>query len=351
MNKVIREFLDSHPKLDYIQRVIRYYRNSEFREDVLAWHDNPGIIKIDSYGNKNSDIIIYYIEIDNPKSGFFAVYKNLLEHLVFADRYNMIPLVKFPSGWLYSDDIREDSNPFEEYFIQYSNLSIDDVFVSQNVVKACYYHKNLVNDGENNGTYYVDTDEKLKILGNINSKYIKLIPRIEEEINEQVKSIINEKKVLGVHIRGTDYKKMFNGHPTYITPDEYALEVNKAFDSGLYEAIFLATDDSSVIEKFSELYGEKLLFYKDVSRSDGEVSVSMINQNSKNSKHMLGVEVIRDMVTLSHCNGIIGNLSMVCTCAQIAKYGRNEVYDTKVILSKGLNQNNNQLTSFEKSLS
>ena len=118
MNAIIRKFLNQHPKMDYFQKVLRYASNSEFRNSVLRLYNSPDFLELSSYGDENKGKIIYAIEYSNSKSGFYAVYKNILEYLFFCDYHGLIPVIKYPSGWLYS----EAENPFETYFEQPSGI-------------------------------------------------------------------------------------------------------------------------------------------------------------------------------------------------------------------------------------
>lgn len=66
------------------------------------------------------------------------------------------------------------------------------------------------------GTYYNDTEKEIKEFGRLRRKYLHYKPDVQMRLTSEIKSLFEQKTVLGVHIRGTDYKRAFNGHPTYI---------------------------------------------------------------------------------------------------------------------------------------
>lgn len=344
MNTKIRGFLDKHPQIDYFQKMLRYANNSEFRKSVLKLYNSPDFLELSSYGEENKGKIIYAIEYDNPKSGFYAVYKNILEYLFFCDYHGLVPVIKYPSHWLDSDM----ENPFETYFEQPSGIQWG-VFQSRSVVHAKYYHRYLIHQILGTGTYYNDTEREIKEFGRLKSKYLRYLPSIQARLDKEVSELFKQKKVLGVHIRGTDYKREFNGHPIYVGIQDYLMKIDKVLGEH-YDAIFLATDDQNAVNVVREKFKRVELLSFDSFRSDGNVSVAMLKSNRENHKELLGYEVIRDAVALSLCDGFIGNLSMVSLAAQIEAEARDHKFIDKIILTNGINNNSRKLSDFERKL-
>ena len=346
MNAVIRNFFNQHPKMDYFQKVLRYASNSEFRNSVLKLYNSPDFLELSSYGDENKGKIIYAIEYSNSKSGFYAVYKNILEYLFFCDYHGLIPVIKYPSDWLYS----EAENPFETYFEQPSGIGWGGVFRSRSVVFAKYYHRYLIHDILGTGTYYSDTEKEIKEFGRLKRKYLHYKPDVQMRLTSDIKSLFEQKTVLGVHIRGTDYKRAFNGHPTYIGIQDYIKEIDKIINGKHYDSIFLATDYQNAVDvvryKFKTI---KFLNFNSF-RSDGNVSVAMLDSNRENHNELLGYEVIRDVVALSLCDGFVGNLSMVSLAAQIEAEADNHEFVDKIVLTNGINNNDRKLSDFERKL-
>lgn len=93
------------------------------------------------------------------------------------------------------------------------------------------------------------------------------------------------------------------------------------------------------MKSFENKYGEKLCYYKDVERGSTNKSVAFCKNNREQHKYLLGLEVIRDMYTLSKCDSLIAGVSQVPICAQINKISRGEKYEVVKIIDKGINRN------------
>lgn len=290
------------------------------------------------YGILNRDKKIFYIELGDNVCGFFAVYRLLLELLYLADVCGMTPVVKYKKEFLYSEN---DGNPFEYYFRQPSGIGIVQAKNSYNVIKAKRLHNNMV-ELVFNGSCGVYDAKPLYIMqmAEMQRKYIRLQPRIKEYIDDGINRLIGGANVLGVHMRGTDFKKNYNIHPRYIEEEQYIEEIKKQLACNKWDKIFLATDDENVLKKCRNVFGNKVVFYKDVFRSKTEKSVAFSNSGRKDHKYMLGAEVLRDAYTLAACNGLIAGVSQVSICARIIRIAEFGDYEHIRILNQGYNKNN-----------
>ena len=113
-----------------------------------------------------------------------------------------------------------------------------------------------------------------------------------------------------------------------------------------FQRIFLATDDVDTVNLFKKEFGEKLLTYADVTRSDGEVSVAFSEAGRMNHHYLLGQEVLRDMYTLAKCDGLIAGKSQVSICAYIQKRTTGD-YCYREILDAGYNTDSSRKFSDE----
>lgn len=290
------------------------------------------------YGVLNRDKTIFYIELGDEVCGFFAVYRLLLELFYLADICGMTPVVKYKKEFLYSEN---GGNAFEYYFRQPCGISIIQARNSYNVIKAKRLHNNMV-ELVFNGSCGVYDAKQLYIMqmAEVQRKYIKLQPRIKEYIDDGIKSLIGDANVLGVHMRGTDFKKNYNIHPRYIEEEQYIEEIKKQLACSKWDKVFLATDDDNILKKCRNTFGDKVVFYKDVFRSRAQKSVAFSNDGRKNHKYMLGAEVLRDAYTLAACNGLIAGISQVSICARIIRVAEFGDYEYTRILNQGYNKNN-----------
>ena len=200
------------------------------------------------------------------------------------------------------------------------------------------------------GTYYNDTEKEIKKFGRLKRKYLHYKPDVQMRLTSDIKSLFEQKTVLGVHIRGTDDKRAFNGHPTYIGIQDYIKEIDKIINGKHYDSIFLATDDQNAVDVVRDKFKTIKFLNFNSFRSDGNVSVVMLDSNRENHKELLGYKVIRDVVALSLCDGFVGNLSMVSLAAQIEAEADNHEFVDKIVLTNGINNNDRKLSDFERKL-
>ncbi|MCM1261851.1 MAG: hypothetical protein NC313_03945 [Butyrivibrio sp.] len=300
-------------------------------------------LKYKHYGVLNRDKILYYIEENNKDLGFFAMYRYWLEYLYFADICGYLPVVSAGKDFAYKEEgaVNETTNPFEYYFLQPSAISVQETRHSKQVILSDIVHRKMVElifTGKAGNYKY--NKRYLSMMSYIVKKYVHFNKYTEEYINESIKKLnFGQEKMLGIHIRGTDFRAKYNNHPVYVSEEDCFEEVEKMLKKNSYSKIFVATDDKRILSAFIKKYGGYICFYGDVERSSNNKSVAFSDNSRDNHKYLLGLEVIRDMYTLSMCNGLIAGISQVAICAQINKLARNEHYEDIKIIDKGLYKN------------
>lgn len=294
-------------------------------------------------GTLNQDKIIYYIEEDNENFGFFAMYRAWLEYLYFADVCGYIPVVCAGENFLYKEKalIHGTGNPFEYYFEQPAAISVYNAKKSSKVIVSDLLHRQMVElifTGKYNN--YKCNKRYIREMSYIVKKYIRFNQPTWKYISEGIKKInFAAEKILGIHIRGTDFRARYDNHPIYLEEKDCFKAIDPMLEKGVYSKLFIATDDNRILKSFINRYGEKLCYYEDVERGSKNQSVAFSIKNRKNHKYLLGLEVLRDMYSLSMCSGLIAGISQVAVCAQINKLARGEHYDELKIIDKGLNIN------------
>lgn len=340
----IYQFLKRHPFLDAMQYVLRNYKNKDKCRD--AANRNGFVLKCHSNGNANRDKCIYHICFGEPEFGFFALFRTTLKYLAYADRFGFCPIVEWsrPIPYAEKEAVLGTNNPFEYYFDQPTEISLEEVGVSYNVFESEEVHvvdsflNREIPDGENG---YIMSEQFIDYLAAIAHKYIRLNAWTSGYIKEQVEKITKGKKTLGVHVRGSDFKLGYNNHPIIVLVEDYIDSAKELLQKGDYEQIFLATDDMTALDKFKKFFSEKLVYYTDVTRTDGEVSVAFSQSERKNHHYLLGLEVLRDMYSLASCDGLVAGISQVSNCARIMRKSWGNEYKDMKILDKGINHTSN----------
>lgn len=302
------------------------------------------------YGYANRDKTLYYIEEDNRNLGFFAMYRYWLEYLYFADVCGYTPVIYAGDQFAYGEGnkIGKTCNPFEYYFEQPAGIGLHEAKSSNKVILSDPVHRKMVElifTGETNNYKY--NKMYLYAMGQIVKKYLRFNKETEDYIRTGLKKIdITNNEILGVHARGTDFRAKYNNHPIYIEEENYFTYIDLFLEKHPNYQIFVATDDNNILKEFLKKYGEQIRFYDDVERSNNKQSVAFSNSSRKQHKYLLGLEVIRDMYTLSLCSGLIAGTSQVSICAQINKLARKERYANIRIIDKGLYRNSHHFIRF-----
>jgi len=330
------KFLSKHKKLNYLQRTFRRRKNAEFVNDVMEMDKNPSYIKICNEDKANGKIV--YVCETMGCDGFFAELRFILHEIYFADKYGFIPVATMPACSCYAEKVKVNGteNPFEYYFNPVSNVDYKTAKEEYAFVRHSWVQRRQIEKDsgmiENN---YLITDKYIETVANIVNKYLHYNYTVNQYINENVKDII-DKNILGVHVRGADFKREYKNHPFIVTVDEYLEKAKEEFANGGYDGVFLATDDKEAIDKFFKEFGDKLLFFKDVTRTDGDETVMKSEGDRELHHYKLGLEVIRDMHALSVCSGLIAGMSNVSIFARILKTARGDGYQSLNIIDKGI---------------
>lgn len=282
---------------------------------------------------------VYVIQIDDSQCGFFAIYRYILEYIYFADKLNMIPVIDI-KNCLYKEKatIFGTDNPYEYYFKQPLNKRIEEI---SDLDHKCY---SKVRDREivsisfvgESATYNI-TEDYMDEMALVIKRYVKLNQKTQEYIEKSIQEIIGSKKVLGVHIRGTDFEVEYTNHPKFVALEDYFSVIDEQLQRNDWDGIFLATDDNRILKKMKERYGQKLLTYTNY-RGDHKESIAFSDDARDKHKYTLGLEVLRDAYTLAACLGMVCGVSQVAICARMIKISQGQRYGFLKVLEKGISK-------------
>ena len=334
-------FLDTlkrSKKVHYLLKVFKYINDEEYVSFFLDRETNPLLLEFKSYGKENMQNRFYVINETGRGYGFFAEVHALLAKLAFADLFKFTPIVSWGKEFLYYEE--KEVNAFESYFKQPTSFTLEDIKKSRfvafsKIAQGAWIEQNLEKGADISPSYE-------RMMGEVYKKYIFLNDNIQKKLDEETKSILQNKKTLGVHFRGTDFKMNYDNHPVAVTIEQEFEAIDQAMKLYDFEQIFLATDEIRAVDKFKEKYGLQIVCYSDVFRGDTNVSVAFSQSDRENHRYQLGYEVLRDMYTLSLCDGFIAGISQVSICARIAKRARDEEYKYLKIIDNGKNHNGKQ---------
>lgn len=306
-------------RVRYLATVIMHIVDHDYVEKYLLNENKLTFSK----GIEFPDETIYYIDLSNFNCGFFAQFRVIIAFLKFAEVRGFLPYVKMDNT-IYGD-INE--NVFDIFFKQPFGLKEKAVEKAQKIIYSDLAH--IWDDFPG----YKTTDDELMVEADIRKRLIRYSDSVETELQEDVNGIFKEidGKVLGVHIRGGDYRQLWKNHPVPLQINDYEILIDRMIENG-YKKIFLATDDVNYLELFKKKYADKIFFYEDVKRTESDQGVHYCNKGFR-----IGYEALRDMYTLSCCDSLIAGLSHLSTAARIEKQARNESFEFVEILCKGYN--------------
>lgn len=304
---------------------------------IIRYKINKVIIKRLSMANRSN---IYYIKlVGGNKTGFFALLRSVLVYMCYADETGLIPYVEYEGETLYLEDrmFKGTKNVYEYYFRQ--NLETKKIIIpwQTNLKIACFEEFEEIEYKYNRREFsYCVEDGYIDRMAEIYKKYIRLTTDTERYIKQAIRKKLNGKKTIGIHIRGTDFNKMFDNHPIPVTIEEYISSIKEVFEKYHYEQVFVATDDLRCLDELRKQLTLPIVYYEDVARSDNDKSVAFSKSERKNDRYLLGLEVLRDAYTLSHCAGFVGCLSQVDIFVQIIRKSRGKDFGYKKIIDKGI---------------
>lgn len=331
----IKKFLRRHSWLMYCICVVKCFFSKTDRKKVVDLIYGNSCFYINHYGNKNSGEIIYYIVMDST-SGFGVLYKNLLRYLYVADTYGFLPYIEFSDNVRYANN--DCLNAYENFFQQPAGLSHDAVMMSENVIYSKPQDLSLLSSQ----CGYDIEKTTISSLSVIHKKMLSVSELAKVKIADSALPQNKGIRVLGVHVRGTDFKKNFKNHPVYIPPEVYLQKAKEEMIRSKYDKVFLATDEQAIEEMFSQEFGDDLIL-NNCYRSKDDTAIHYAQYMDADEKTVIGYDVLLDIYSLAMCSSLIGGKSNVSVMAQVVNKAFFDEYEYCEILDYGINKKGKRL--------
>lgn len=132
------------------------------------------------------------------------------------------------------------------------------------------------------------------VYNDIINKYIKLKPHIQEKIESFYSTHFVNKRVVGIHCRGTD-------HPNNKNISEYLDSIEKVLQE--YDILFAMSDEQRKIDIIQERFGDKIVTYN-TFRSIDNTPLHVLPQHKYN-KRLLGEEVLIESYLLARVDVLL----------------------------------------------
>lgn len=256
----------------------------------------------------NSKYLIIKRECGTSPLGLFAYYITTLAWIEYALRHNMIPVVDMKN---YENTFHKNGeigkvNTWELFFEQPCGVNLETALKSG---KARYVWNDIPEYQPNDSLDFLMNREIVSFYHMLSQKYIRFVPQVQNLLDKKCEEIFGgnkKERILGVLARGTDYtalKPYF--HPVQPNLDQLAVAIDRYVKEYACEKIYVATEDSSLLEQLKEIYGERLLF---TDQKRVEKVTTYLNYNSgfvDRDPFLRGVEYLSSIYLLSKCNGIV----------------------------------------------
>lgn len=295
------------------------------------------------YGNLYPDKTFYVIRIRPIRSSLGPWLFWVLEELKRCEENEYIPIVDFsfyPNIFFeYRKEMHLNGsnrgsevgkiNPWEYYFEQPTRFSTRAVYHSRNVI--------LGNADMQIGVKELDNalDNKLKEYCRLFEKYIHINKRIEKRIYKLYEDIIDgSKRILGCSHRGIDYRnsKVIGEHRQPSLQQEIS-KAQELMEEWKCDYIFLATEDEGAVEKFKEVFGDKLKYAKRLRYPTDLVSSIGYQFDREADAYLKGEEYLIDIYILSRCTCLMAGRSGILAATLPMN---NLQYEHKYIFDLGL---------------
>jgi len=335
----IRNYMDSHKKMNYVCRFLPPFRSEMFFELVAQLTRrkcgvsiNPNL-HFQSFGELNKDKALYVVN-RGFSGGFMYLYNLTIGVFTACDLYGLNPVVHWENLLCPRDSAGYVSNAYEYYF-QPLEVTYEDALNSSHVAFC---------DPWSCGVHYTDyTEIGFDHYVVCASKAIKRFAHFnkvtEEYITKRIASVLEGKKTLGVHVRGGMFKAKLRQHPVAAEPSEFIAEAKKSMIEHGFERIFLATDEEDTVTQFKSAFGDIVVCYSDIIRvqpgiiSDHSIIALELKDTQPDNGFRMGLEVLTDVYTLAACQGLIAGLSYVPIVAMFINGGE---YEYRHVINKGV---------------
>lgn len=251
--------------------------------------------------------VFYIIGYNGGGGGLGAIYFQTLTYIVYALKQGYIPIVdmKHYYNQYFKDNRVYKDNTWEYFFEQPCGYTLNDIDDNSEILIA---KSSDLTDGINLGMFLKDIPKSRIIFKDYFNK-VKFNSDIKKYLEDSYNSIIGEEKeVLGILCRGTDYinNKPY-AHPVQPDPKIVIKKAKKLLQLYNYKKIWLATEDNNIYQKFKKEFGDLLIEnpqYRFPNTSNNYLSDIKVER--ENHFYNLGKEYLRTLYILSRCKYIIG---------------------------------------------
>lgn len=260
---------------------------------------------------KNSEKNTYFIIRRSRKGiGLYTYVCVIISYIAYALEKGYIPVVdmqNYPNIYMTDDKIGK-INAWELFYEQPMGLSLNDIPKGSKIIKSSGIY--LPDKTPFITTLYTKPKE-WRLWSKIYRDFIHFNKRTKDYTEKEVE-LINNKKVLGVLFRGTDYSQFKpKGHPIQPSLEEAIAKAKVFINKYNCDHIYLATETSEAEKKFKMEFPNMVITnkreYYDTKGIDfSHHLLAEVHFNRKDDNYLRGIEYLSSINILSKCNYFIG---------------------------------------------
>ncbi len=307
-------------RLQQVKWLNHAYTSFKWRQRRLSW------------GRENEDKEFYVVRRADARVGLFSLVLTNLGHIRYALEKGCIPVVDMRNyESQYAGAGMSGQNMWEYYFEQPCHYDLESIGKSKRIILS----NGLVTDKLDYPADSIAYEEKeLQFWKALAKRYLRVNQSIADEAARLEKTLFEEKKILGVLARGTDYvhARPVN-HPIQPTPRQLMEKIEEKMQERNCEKIYLATEDAGIFRKFKERYGDKLIAVEARRHeTDGGENINDIRRREEKDGYTMGKEYLLTILLLARCDCLVaGN-----TSGTIGALLLNQEYEDKFIFNLGV---------------
>lgn len=292
-----------------------------------------------SFGEKNPDItfLVLRAHYQEHANGFYNFFNRVVRTWHYAKKNNYELVVDMKNYYTEYATVEKygQVNVWEWFYEQLSDYTLEDVYQSQNVILSQFgadWSEDRIGD-----VFYKEP-EPYKPYVEMGKRYACFFhpsTKLKENINKEMDRLDNAgKKILGVLIRGTDFKRHPKNHPVMHDTEAVIKDIHAILCRDGYDAIYLATEDSDVLWELQQEFGNKLLYTEQQRTNRSDRLLMTIHFERENDAYLRGLEYCTVIEVLSRCQGLIVNC--LCGGAMAALTINAGNYETLVVYDDGM---------------
>lgn len=155
--------------------------------------------------------------------------------------------------------------------------------------------------------------EHIRLWGKMYKIFVHLNDQTRAYVENEYQTIFKDKsRVLGVLCRGTDYLRLRPaGHPVQPDINDVITLCRKKISEDSYEAIYLATEEKQIRDKFADAFPNMVLenkrtYYDNIYYKNNIQYIKDVHFERENNNYWRGLEYLSSIILLSRCTSLIG---------------------------------------------